>query len=64
VIWYHANGTKKMETFQKQGLDHGPYRAWHENGQLKVEGHYSEGKETGTWREWDAMGKLISVLTR
>lgn len=62
-LLFYSNGHKKMETFYKNGLLHGPATFWNINGQVISESWFLDGLRCGKSYWYYASGNLYSVQT-
>ena len=65
IKFWDGNGTKRMESNWKDGLQHGETKLWHPNGQIKEKCNFLDGKLEGLAIGWHANGeKQFEVILK
>ncbi len=57
TIWYCSNGNIESIGLYKDGLAHGPQKAYHENGNLRISSTAQNGYSHGKWTEYHTNGQ-------
>jgi len=57
ITYFFANGKKENEGQAKQGVKHGPYKAWDYAGNIEVNGFYKNDNRDSIWTYFYPNGK-------